>query len=285
MAKIVLAGGTTCPNRDGSRGIGGCTFCSAAGGGEFCPEATVPLLDQYLAGVAEAKIKWKDAGYIGYFQSFSNTYAPIERLEKLFFAAAELPEISALRIATRADCVDDEVVALLGRVSEKLPVSVELGLQTIHDETAKRINRCHTYDEFLTGYHRLKAAGIPVCVHLINGLCGEGRPEMVASAKAVGKLCPDGVKIHMLHIIRDTALAKSYAENPFPLLTKEEYVAIVAEQLCYLPKETVIERLTGDGAAATLIAPLWTRAKMSVINDIDKYLYEHDLFQGMLFDQ
>lgn len=285
MCKIVLSSGMTCPNRDGTRGLGGCSFCSGAGGGEFAPDSRLSLEEQYARGIAVMQAKWRDAGFIGYFQAFSNTHAPLAELEQMLSQAAELPQISALRIATRADCVDEHVVALLKRSNELLPVSVELGLQTIHDKTAVRINRCHSFGEFCEGYSRVKNAGLAVCVHLINGLPGESRAQMLQTAKTVGRLRPDGVKLHMLHLLHGTELYRQYTQAPFPLLTNEEYIGLVCEQLLYFPPETVIERLTGDGDANTLAAPAWTRNKLQIINDIDKRLYHRDEFQGMLFDE
>lgn len=285
VCKVLLSSGMSCPNRDGTKGVGGCTFCSGAGGGEFSPASGISLAEQYARGAEALRNKWGEVGFIGYLQAFSNTHAPVEILEPLLRQATALPAILELRIATRADCLDADKIALLQEVSKRLPISLELGLQSIHDETAARINRCHSFAEFLDGYVRAKDAGLAVCVHLINGLPGESRAMMLQTAKVVGRLRPDGVKFHMLHLIKGTALHREYEAHPFALLSREEYVATLCEQLLYLPAATVIERLTGDADRKTLVAPGWTRNKLQVLNDIDRRLYERNEFQGMLFTE
>lgn len=280
--KIPLCSGFSCPNRDGTKGIGGCSFCTGDGGGEFAPKTALPLIIQ-LENERKKLQKWQDAVSIAYFQSFSNTHCSAMRLKELLDEALALPEIGGIRIATRADCIDIEKADLIAKANQILPVELELGLQTAHDKTAERINRCHSFEEFVNGYSLLKQRGIYVCVHLINGLPNESPEIMLKSAEILGKLRPSGVKLHMLHILKGSQMAAEYENNPFPLLTREQYVDIVCSQIKLLPPETVIERLTGDGAGENLIAPFWTKNKRAVLNLIDKTLAERDIWQGDSF--
>lgn len=277
--KIPLCSGMTCPNRDGTKGFGGCSFCTGMGGGEFSPQSREPLLSQFERECQKTE-KWHDAVKIAYFQSFSNTYADADRVKALLDEALMLPDIGGIRLATRGDCIDREKADIIAAANRLLPVEVELGLQTVHDETADLINRKHSFDEFLHGYSLLKERGIYVCVHLINGLPLESTEMMLESAKILGRLRPNGVKLHMLHILRGSKMAEQYQKEPFELLSKEQYVDVVCGQLRLFPCDTVIERLTGDGAAENLIAPLWTRNKRGVLNLIDKTLAERDIRQG-----
>lgn len=281
MCKIPLSTGFTCPNRDGRKGIGGCCFCSGDGGAEFAPKAALSIEEQFKKGAAMLLKKWPDAGFIGYFQSFTNTYGPIDKLDYFLKEACQLP-IEGIRIATRGDCIDEETADLLAYYNERMPLVAELGLQTIFDKTAKRMNRCHSYAEFLQGYELLKERGIKSSVHIINGLPGETGEMMIETAKTVGELMPLSIKIHMLHILKGSALGALYETEPFPLISKEEYVDIVVRQLEVIDENIVIERLTGDGASSTLLAPMWTKKKLTVINDIDKLLYERNTYQGRL---
>ncbi len=277
IVKIPLSSGCSCPNRDKTRGTGGCAFC-------WMPpqESIGSLSEQYQIGCGRLLPKWPNARPVGYFQDYSNTHLPVRRLAALLWEAASLPGIAGLRLATRADCVDREKAALLFEVQQKtgLPVEIELGLQTVHDKTAEQLNRCHSFCEFVAGYSLLQDAGLYLCVHLINGLPGETPEMMVESARTLAALRPGGVKLHMLHLLRDTALARRYRETPFPLLSREEYVGIVCRQLEELPPETVIERLTGDGAADALLEPEWTRGKRAVLNLIDQQLARRNTRQG-----
>lgn len=277
--KIPLCSGMSCPNRDGTKGYGGCTFCSGDGGGEFAPKEYLPIAEQFSVAT-EAMQKWQDAVRIGYFQSFSNTHCSAERLSELLDEAAAVSGMAAVRIATRADCIDESKADILARFANKIPIEVELGLQTVHDRTADKINRCHSFEEWVKGYSLLKERGIYVCTHLINGLPDETPDMMIDSAKELAKLKVDGIKLHMLHIIKGSAMAEQYLRHPFELLNIEQYIDIVCRQIAVLPPETVIERLTGDGAKSTLIAPLWTLNKRNVLNSIDKRLAELDIWQG-----
>ncbi len=281
-AKVTLDAGFTCPNIDGTRATGGCIYCSARGSGDFAPDARLSLTEQYRLQVEKIKKKWDTDRFIPYLQAHTNTYAPISRLRAVYEEVLALPGAVALHIATRADCLADDVLSLLRAVAEKIPLTVELGLQSVSDETAKRINRGHTYAEFLSGYAALRRA-VPdarVSVHLINGLPGEDKEQMLRNAREVARLRPDEVKLHLLHVLRGTPLAALYERGDYVPMTREDYVDTVAEQLALFPPETVIGRLTGDGAKGALLAPLWSLKKVTVLNDIDKKLFETGNFQG-----
>ena len=279
IVKIPLYSGMSCPNRDKTKGTGGCTFCP---GGEM-PLEQHSLSAQYQAGLALAG-KWPDARPVAYFQSFSNTYAPVEQVGAMLSEALALRP-AGIRLATRADCIDGEMASLLAHFSQKTVLELELGLQTVHDTTAQAINRGHTFAEFCEGFRLLKQYNIYTCVHLINGLPQETSDMMLASVKAVAALRPGGVKLHMLHLLDGTPLAAAWRQSEFPLLSQQEYVAIVCEQLRYFHPRTVIERLTGDGDKKTLIAPLWTRNKRGVLNAIDGVLARQNIRQGDLWKE
>ena len=285
VCKVPLALATTCPNRDGTSGVGGCTFCSASGGGGAEIVAATPLEEQFRQSLAPLHAKWPTAATIPYFQSYTNTHLPLETLKNATTKALALPQAVGLSIATRPDALPENIVAHLQDLSQKTYLVVELGLQTIHDSTGERINRCHSYQDFLTGYRALEAAGVAVCVHLINGLPFETPEMMLATAKAVAALSPHAVKFHMLHIVENTVLAEDYKKSPFPLLTREEYVEIVARQMEFLPPSTVVERVTGDPVAGELVAPQWTLNKLWVRNAIDKYQAEQNTWQGKKYSQ
>ena len=281
VMKIPLDGGFTCPNIDGTRGRGGCTYCTK----QTLPYRGKPLDVQFEEGKAPLLKKWRREGrremFIPYFQVFTNTYAPVERLRELYYAALSLPETVGLSIATRADCIDGEKAALLREISEKTYLTVELGLQTVHESTAALINRGHTYEEFLAGYEKLR--GLNVCVHLINGLPGEDEEMMLESARSVAALRPHSVKIHMLYLERGCRMAEDYLASPFHILTGEEYISVTVSQLELFHPDTVIGRLTGDGVAQNLIAPLWSEKKFCVLNGIDKEFVRRRSFQGRKF--
>ena len=277
--KLSLDGGFTCPNRDGSLGIGGCRFCSGAGSGEFAA-AGKSVAEQ----LAQAKnwVERKCAGgkYIAYFQPFTNTYAPVDRLEALFRAAMEPEDIVGLAIATRPDCLPEETVALLARLAREKYVSVELGLQTVRNETARAMNRCYDTDAYFDAVKRLHDAGLEVVTHLILGLPGETKEDMVESARQTAAAGTDGVKFHLLHVMADAPLAEDYAAGKFRCLELEEYGEILAECLRQFPDTTVVHRITGDGARRGLIAPMWSLDKKRVLN------YLNDLLSGYgLLDQ
>ncbi|MBO5754495.1 MAG: TIGR01212 family radical SAM protein, partial [Clostridia bacterium] len=272
------------PNIDGRCGRGGCIYCSDRGSGDFTADARLSLTEQYLIQKEKIRRKWDTDRFIPYLQAHTNTYAPIERLRAVSEETLSLPGAVAMHIATRADCLEDEVISLLRETGERIPLTVELGLQSVSDQTARVIGRGHTFADFLDGYERLreKAPRVRVAIHLINGLPGESREEMIENVRQVARLRPHEVKLHLLHVLRGTALARLYEQGRYLPMTKEEYVETVTEQLAYLPEETVIGRLTGDGDAAALLAPTWSLKKVTVLNDIDKKLYETGSFQGKL---
>ena len=276
--KVPIDAGFTCPNRDGTKGIGGCTFCSERGSGEFSLGRRHGITEQIDAGIRMMERKWKDAVFIPYFQSFTNTYAPIHVLRERYNEALKHPQCTGICIATRPDCITPEVCELLHEIARKNFLMLELGLQTVHDDTAKNLNRGYVYEDFLKAYETVK--DLFVCVHIINGLPGETHQMMLETAKKLSSLSPSAVKIHSLYVTEGTEMARSYLNGDFAVMSKEEYVNVVCDQLEVLPPQTVIERVTGDGAPDTLIAPEWSRKKLSVQNDIDKELYRRGSFQG-----
>jgi len=277
--KIPLDGGFTCPNIDGSKGRGGCVYCGDRGAGDFVGKGET-LAMQFESGKELLSKKWPSAKYLSYFQAHSNTYAPVSRLRFLFEKSLSFEGVVGLSVATRADLLPPDVLDLLSELNERTFLTVELGLQSVFDETAKRINRCHSFAEFLEGYEALSSRGIRTCVHLINGLPGEDQRMMLESARKVAALAPWGIKLHMLHILKGTRLAKEYEEAPFSLLSLEEYASLVCDQLELFPPETVVERITGDGPKESVIAPLWTLRKREVLAAIDKEFIRRDSMQG-----
>lgn len=283
--KIPLNGGFTCPNIDGTKGVGGCIYCSTLQS-DYLPRSASSIDAQFEEYKKRISSKWSDCKYIAYFHANTNTYAPLSQLKSLFSAALSLDNVVGLSIATRADCISEETIEYLSQLSGKTYLTVELGLQTTFDETAKFINRCHSFDDFLDCYQRLKQNHIRSCIHLINGLPNESPEMMLQTAKIVGKLSPEAIKIHSLHILKDTALAELYLKGELEPLSKEEYVDIVCRQLKYIPQDTVIERITGDGDRRHLLAPNWSADKRSVIAAIDKQLAAENTWQGkMLYNE
>lgn len=278
--KLSLNAGMSCPNRDGSCGTGGCIYCSPMLSGDFSGDSLLSVTEQMKQQTELLSSKWQSSAYIAYFQAGSNTYAPTERLRSLYSEALAFPGIKGLTIATRADCITPETMNYLTELSSETFLTVELGLQTVHDRTSELINRGHSFSTFLNTFKALKEAGINTCVHIINGLPGENREMMMETAETVSELHPKSMKIHMLHIIKGTKLARLYSENPFHLLTKEEYISLVCDQIENILPDIVIERVTGDGNKATLAAPLWTCDKRSVLNGIDMELSRRGTWQG-----
>lgn len=276
--KVPIDGGFTCPNRDGSKGHGGCTFCSGKGSGEFTAGREYSITEQIDKGARMMRNKWRDAALLPYFQSFTGTYAPLETLKRLYSEALSHPESEGICISTRPDCINEEIAGYLKELAREHKVFVELGLQTVHDETAKAINRCCTYADFLKAYELLD--GLCVCVHLINGLPGETKEMMLDTVKEMARLRPFAVKLHLLHVLADTEMAKQYARGELQTMERDEYVSLLCDELELLPPETVIERVSGDGAEDTLIAPLWSRKKLVLQNEIDKELFRRNSMQG-----
>ena len=280
VIKLSLNAGMNCPNRDGTKGTGGCTYCSASLSGDFSGNRSDTITEQLTAQKELLSHKWHDCLYIPYFQAGSNTYAPVNILRPMFDEALSFNDCVGISIATRADCITNDMAEYLCYLDSTTYLTVELGLQTVFDNTAVKINRCHTYEEFLTTYNFLHNKGINVCVHIINGLPGETRDMMIETAARVSALRPHSIKIHMLHIINGTQLAEEYNRHPFNILGLQEYINIVCDQIEIMHPDTIIERVTGDGNKNTLIAPLWTANKKSVMNGIDKELIRRNSYQG-----
>ena len=285
VAKIPLDIGLTCPNIDGRCGVGGCIYCSGRGSGDFAQSPLLSVSEQYAITKEKLSSKWSTEACIAYFQAHTNTYAPLDLLKKNFEEALALDGVVGINIATRADCLEEDVCKYLAELAERTLLTVELGLQSSSDATAERINRGHTYEQFVDGYRRLRKASdkIEICVHIIFGLPGESREEMLKTVRDVASLSPEQVKIHLLHVIKGTVMADIYERGEYTPLEKDEYVCLVADAIELLPPDTVVARLTGDGMADELLAPDWSRKKVAVINDIDKLLYERKSYQGKLY--
>ncbi len=283
VIKVSLNGGFTCPNIDGTKGRGGCIYCSPSGSGDFAGDPSREIPAQFAEVAGRLHKKWHEGKYIAYFQARTNTYAPAEVLRSRFEPALAIPGVVGLSVATRCDALAEDALSYLEELNSRTYLMVELGLQTVSDKTGRLINRGHTFSEFVEGYEKLQRRGIDVCIHLINGLPGEGREQMIENVRTVAGLAPRSVKLHLLHVLKNTPLAAMYERGEFDTLRFEEYVSLIADQLELLPPETVIQRLTGDGARAELIAPLWSLKKFVVLNEIDKELARRDSFQGRRF--
>lgn len=282
--KAVIDAGLSCPNIDGTKGTGGCIYCDG-GSGYFTALPTVPIEKQLTDELIRIRKKYPDTKAIAYFQAHSNTYAPVPKLRSMFEAALSHEGICGLSIATRADCLSSEVLDYLSELNIKTRLTMELGLQTSFDETAKLINRGHSFSEFAEGYKALKERGIRVTVHIINGLPSETADMMVETARILGRLQPDGVKIHLLHVISGTKLCEMFERGEYSPMSLADYTETVVRQLEVLPPETTLERLTGDGERNALIAPLWSRDKIRVLGTIDKLMAEKNTWQGRLFQK
>ncbi len=283
--KIPLDAGLTCPNIDGRCSVGGCIYCSSRGSGDFAEAPNMPIKEQFAAAKDKLSSKWQTDRYIPYFQAHTNTYAPLSFLREKWEDALSIEGVVGMNIATRADCLEDDVVEYLAEIAERTVLTVELGLQSVHDNTARVINRGHSFEDFLCGWNKLRAASdkINLCVHLIFGLPDEDADMMLESVRRVAALLPDQVKIHLLHVIADTRLAEMYLSGNYTPMTKDDYVDTVCRALSVLPPDTVIGRLTGDGMQSMLLAPEWSRKKTVVINDIDKRMFSENLWQGKYF--
>lgn len=276
--KLPVDAGFTCPNRDGSKGTGGCIFCSQAGSGDFAEsgsdiKAQLNNAKRRVAGKVPS-----DCGYIAYFQSFTNTYAPVEKLSELYTAAMSVEDVVALSVATRPDCIDAEVASLLGRLNRSMPVFVELGLQSSNENTAQLINRCYVNREFSNAVSLLRAEGIELIVHVILGLPGETSDDMLATVDFACAHDIQGIKLQLLHVLKNTGLA----EMDYTPMDMDEYFSVLGECLRHIPRNIVIHRLTGDGDKRILLAPLWSGDKHRVLNGFMRYMDENDIVQGSL---
>ena len=280
IAKVSLNCNFTCPNRDGTKGVGGCIYCSSLRSGEYAGFVEDDVITQFNKVQEVMLNKWKDCKFIGYFQAGTNTYAPVDVLKEKFEPILKLKDVVGLSIATRPDSITDECLDYLTDLNKRTFLTIELGLQTIHDKTSKLINRCHSLEEFENMVKKLRERKINVVVHIINGLPYETKEMMLETVKYLNNLDIQGIKIHMLHVLKNTKLANMYEEEKFPILTKDEYIDIVVNQLELLRSDIVINRITGDPKVDDLIEPTWLVKKFVVLNDIDKELKRRDTYQG-----
>ncbi|WP_428873774.1 TIGR01212 family radical SAM protein [Facklamia sp. P12934] len=281
--KVSLDGGFTCPNRDGTVAFGGCTFCSESGSGDFAQSRLDPLPIQLGKGIQQMHKKWpKVQKYIAYFQNFTNTHAPLHVLKARFEQVIHEEGVVGIMIATRPDCLPDDVVEYLAELNQKYYMWVELGLQTVHDQTSVHINRGHDYQCYLDGVAKLRKHHIPVCTHLINGLPGEDYAMMMESLKRVVKESDiQGLKLHLLYLMEGTKMVQDYQTGRLKFMTQEEYVQLICDQLEYVPQDIIIHRLTGDAPRERLIGPQWSLKKWEVLNAIDQELERRGSYQGM----
>ena len=281
--KVSLDGGFTCPNKDGTKGIGGCIYCSKSGSAEYAGDKKEPIVTQFNKIKEMMLKKWNNAKYIGYFQANSNTYASIDKLKSLYEPILNLDGVIGLSIATRCDAISEDCLDYLSDLNSRTYLTVELGLQTIHESTSKLINRCHTLEEFTNMVKKLRERNINVVVHIINGLPYETHEMMIDTVKFLSDLDIQGIKIHALSILKNTELERLYNETHFKVMKREEYINIVCDQLEYLREDIVVHRITGDPKIDDLIEPEWLIKKVTIINDIDKEMKRRDSYQGIKY--
>ena len=281
--KIALDGGFTCPNRDGTKGIGGCSFCTPMGSGDFIVQPKESIVQQFHGFREMMHKKWGKGKYIAYFQAFSGTYAPVSVLKERFEVVLKLDGVVGLSIATRPDCLPLDVLDYLADLNRRTHLWVELGLQTIHDKTARAFHRGYDTLVFEAAVEQLRKRGIAVCVHLINGLPGEDEGMMMQTTHRIASLDVQGVKLHLLHVMQGTRLEMAYQAGAFFLMEQESYVNLVCNQLEVFPPDFVIHRLSGDGKRETLVGPLWSLKKWELLNAIDDTLKERDTWQGKFY--
>ena len=285
LYKISLDGGMTCPNRDGTLGTHGCIFCSRGGSGDFAVSRTLSVTEQIEAGKQQSAKKYTGSSYIAYFQAYTNTYAPVSYLRPLFLEAIRHPGVVALSIGTRPDCLGDDVLALLSELNTIKPVWVELGLQTIHADTAAYIRRGYPLSTFETAVQKLHARNLEIIVHTILGLPGESPERMLATIDYLNHQPVQGIKLQLLHVLKGTDLADDYLAGKFQTLSREEYLDFLISCLEHLSPDLVIHRVTGDGPKDLLIAPLWSSAKRSVLNDLHHLMKVRNTWQGRLYKE
>lgn len=281
--KVSINAGFSCPNIDGTVAYGGCTYCSKQGSGDFAGNPNDNLIKQFEDIKEMMHKKWHNAKYIGYFQAFTNTHAPVSVLKEKYETILNLDDVIGLSISTRPDCLPDDVLEYLSELNKKTNLWVELGLQTIHDETSKIINRGHDYNTFLEGVEKLKKHNIKTVVHIINGLPGEDYNMMMETAKAVADLGVHGIKIHLLHVLKETPMENMLKKGMFNLMEKDDYINLVCDQLEIIPSEMVVHRLTGDGKRDEIVGPMWSLKKWEVLNAIDDTMRERDSYQGIKY--
>ncbi|MFV0425145.1 MAG: TIGR01212 family radical SAM protein [Bacilli bacterium] len=280
--KVNLNADFTCPNRDGTKGSGGCIFCSSEGSGETAGNPRDNLVKQFNQIKNQRLKKWPDSYYVGYFQAFSNTYGSLDKLKTYYEIILKQDNVVGLHIATRPDCISDEMITYFQELSLRCDFWIELGLQSTNDETARFLNRGHTFNEYISCVKKLRKAKIKVCTHIINGIFNETEDDMLNTIKDIVNVGVDGVKIHMMHIIKGTALEYLYNENNFNVLSREEFVDITCKQLELIPSKVVIFRIGGDVPQEMLVAPQWVNKKFITLNEIDKYQKNNFTFQGKL---
>lgn len=282
--KISLDGGFSCPNRDGKVSKGGCVFCSVRGSGDYAGSRNFSITNQFNNVKTMMANKWKSGKYIAYFQAYTNTYAPVDELRQKYEEAINQEGVVALSIATRPDCLEDDVLDLIEELSKKLYVWVELGLQTINDDVAKKINRGYDLKVFDDAMTRLKERNIDVVVHSILGLPGESQDDMLKTIDYIAHSGAQGIKLHLLHLMKDTKMVELYESGELQFLSQEDYIKLICKAVSMLPKEMVVHRLTGDAPRDLLIGPMWSLKKWEVLNAIDKTLEDNDIYQGKNFD-
>ncbi len=284
VAKISLNAGFSCPNKDGTKGYGGCSYCSRSGSGDFAGKPSDDLKTQFEKIKKVMVKKWPNTLYIPYLQANTNTYAEVSRLEEIYTKLLSLdPNVVQISIATRADCLENEKIALLSKINKIIPVQIELGLQTSNEKTASLINRGSSNEELIDAVRRLRRENIEIVIHIMNGLPGEDETDMLNTIEFINKLDIQGIKIHSLCILKNTKMGDDYLKNPWPLLSLEEYVKITVEQIRHLREDIIIHRLSADADLNDLIAPLWTRKKLVVMNEIDKLMRKNNYYQGDQF--
>ena len=280
--KISLDAGFTCPNRDGTKSTGGCIFCSERGSGDFAGSGS-NLIDQFYEEKKLMNKKWKSGKYIAYFQAFTNTYAPVDILREKYTKMLDLEDVSGIAIATRPDCLPEDVLDLLSEINKRTYLWVELGLQTVNEDTAKLINRGYGINTYIDAVRQLKKRNIEVVTHVIFGLPGESHEDMKNTVRFVANTGTQGIKLHLLHLMKGTRLEEFYNSSKFPLLQMDEYVNLIVDAVEMLPEDMVIHRITGDSPRSLLIGPMWSLKKWEVLNAIDRCFEERNTWQGKLF--
>ena len=281
--KISLDGGFSCPNRDGTISKGGCLFCSESGSGDYAGDRELSITKQFCDIKEMMNKKWKEGKYIAYFQAFTNTYAPVEELKRKYNEALKQEGVVAIAIATRPDCLQDEVLELLEEINKKFYVWVELGLQTVSDETARKINRGYKLEVYEDAIRRLKERNIDFVTHCIFGLPGETKEDMLRSVYYIAHSGSKGIKFHLLHLMKHTPMVKLYERGEREFLSQDDYIDLICKSIAMLPEDMVVHRLTGDAPRDLLIGPMWSLKKWEVLNAIDKALVDNEIYQGKDF--